>query len=46
MQPTHCTGCGTCEARCPVQDRAAIRVTSAGESRDPGNRVVLGRGRV
>jgi len=36
-----CTGCGTCEARCPVFDRAAIRVTSVGESRSPKNRILL-----
>ncbi|MFH0899972.1 MAG: 4Fe-4S dicluster domain-containing protein, partial [Pseudomonadota bacterium] len=37
-----CTGCGTCEARCPVFDRAAIRVSSVGESRSAKNRVILG----
>ena len=29
----HCTGCGICEARCPVVDRAGIRVSAANESR-------------
>ena len=31
----------SCETRCPVFDKAAIRVTSVGETRDPGNRIVL-----
>jgi polyferredoxin len=42
---TLCVGCGTCEARCPVFDLPAIRVTSVGETRSPRNRVILG-GRV
>jgi ferredoxin len=42
-----CIGCGVCEARCPVYDRAAIRVSSVGESRSPTNRIVLrGGGKV
>lgn len=42
-----CIGCGVCEARCPVFDKAAIRVSSVGESRSPTNRVVLkGGGKV
>ncbi len=28
-----CVGCGICETKCPLTDRAAIRVTSRGESR-------------
>ena len=36
-----CIGCGICEARCPVVDSPAIRVTSVGESRSRENRVVL-----
>ena len=36
-----CIGCGICEAKCPVADRAAIRVTSVGESRSRENRVLL-----
>jgi len=36
-----CIGCGICEAKCPFQDRAAIRVTSAGESRHPDNQPIL-----
>lgn len=30
-----CIGCGICENKCPLPGRAAIRITSAGESRDP-----------
>ena len=30
-----CTGCGACENKCPVPGRAAVRITSEGESRDP-----------
>ena len=36
-----CTGCGICEAKCVIQDLPAIRVTSANEDRNPGNRVLL-----
>ncbi len=36
-----CTGCGICEAKCPFADRAAIRVTSANESRHPANQPLL-----
>jgi polyferredoxin len=39
-----CWGCGVCEARCPVTDAAAIRVTSVGETRSVRNRVLLGSG--
>lgn len=41
VEPTLCTGCGICEAKCPFADRAAIRVTSAGESRHPANQPLL-----
>jgi polyferredoxin len=41
-----CVGCGTCEARCPVYDQAAVRVTSVGESRSAKNRIILSGGRV
>jgi MauM/NapG family ferredoxin protein len=40
-----CVGCGTCEARCPVFDQAAVRVNSVGETRSLKNRIMLG-GRV
>lgn len=36
-----CTGCGLCQHECPVNDLAAIRVTSAGESRTPGGSFFL-----
>jgi len=29
-----CIGCGICENKCPVSDDAAIRITSAGETRN------------
>jgi ferredoxin len=41
-----CTGCGTCEARCPVFDRAGVRVSSVGESRSPVNRLIVTGGRL
>jgi formate hydrogenlyase subunit 6/NADH:ubiquinone oxidoreductase subunit I len=28
-----CTGCGLCEARCPIEGRAAVEVYSIGEER-------------
>lgn len=30
-----CVGCGICETKCPLPGVSAVRVTSAGESRDP-----------
>ncbi len=36
-----CTGCGICETKCPFRDVAAIRVTSANESRHPANQPIL-----
>jgi len=41
-----CTGCGICETRCPVFDRAAIRCSSVGETRSPKNRIIMSGGRV
>ena len=41
VDPDLCTGCGICETKCPFQDLAAIRVTSAGEDRHPDNQPVL-----
>ncbi len=43
LDPTRCTGCGACEHACPVSDEPAVRVTSAGESRHPHNRLLLDR---
>jgi MauM/NapG family ferredoxin protein len=41
VDPELCIGCGICEAKCPVNDRAAIIVTSAGETRNPDNQFLL-----
>ncbi len=43
---TRCTGCGTCESRCPVFDTAAVRVSSVGESRSSTNRIIMSDGEV
>jgi MauM/NapG family ferredoxin protein len=37
VDATLCIGCGICQNKCPVPDQAAIRITSAGESRNPQN---------
>ena len=41
VDPAQCNGCGACEHVCPVHDRAAIRVTSAGETRSRDNQLLL-----
>ncbi len=41
VEPALCNGCGACENVCPVNDEAAIRVSSAGETRNPSNRMLL-----
>ncbi len=41
VDPDQCTGCGVCEWSCVFQDQAAIRVTSANESRHPDNQPIL-----
>ena len=41
VDPDLCTGCGICENVCVFKDQAAIRVTSANETRHSGNRPVL-----
>ena len=41
VDPERCIGCGICEHECPVHDLAAIRVTAAGESREPGGSFYL-----
>lgn len=43
IQPELCVGCGLCEAKCPVTDIAAVRVTRVGESRDRGSSLRLAR---
>jgi MauM/NapG family ferredoxin protein len=41
MDPSRCVGCGLCEAKCPVNDLAAVRVTRVGESRSRGSSFTL-----
>lgn len=43
VDPQQCTGCGACEYACPVEDKAAIYITSVGESRSPENQLLLQR---
>jgi MauM/NapG family ferredoxin protein len=42
VDPRLCIGCGICEHKCPVRDKAAIRITSIGESRSQLNQMILG----
>jgi polyferredoxin len=41
IDPSLCIGCGACEKACPVVDRPAVYVTSAGESRSRTNVILL-----
>jgi MauM/NapG family ferredoxin protein len=41
VDPDLCTGCGICETKCPFKDTAAIRITSANESRHLDNQPIL-----
>jgi ferredoxin len=41
MDPSLCIGCGACEKVCPVVDKPAVYVTSAGESRSKTNVILL-----
>jgi len=41
VDPELCIGCGICETKCPVNDPAAIIVTSGGETRNPDNQFLL-----
>jgi formate hydrogenlyase subunit 6/NADH:ubiquinone oxidoreductase subunit I len=43
LDPKHCVGCGLCEAKCPLPDLAAVRVSRAGESREPASSFTLTR---
>lgn len=45
MDPARCVGCGLCEAKCPVSDLAAVRVTRVGESRARESSLTLPLGR-
>lgn len=45
VDPNECTGCGACEFACPIVGKAAIRVTAAGESRDPEHQFMLDKHR-
>jgi polyferredoxin len=45
IDPNLCTGCGACEYACPVTDKAAVYVTSVGESRAKDNQIVLEKSR-
>ncbi len=44
INPDLCIGCGICENKCVVEDQPAVRVTSAGETRDPQNQILLSSG--
>ena len=41
VDPRRCIGCGICQNRCPVGARAAIRVSSVGESRSDENQILI-----
>ena len=41
LEPRRCIGCGICQNHCPVGARAAIRVSSVGESRSPDNQILI-----
>ena len=41
IDPELCVGCGICQNKCPIKDRSGIYVTSVGETRNPGNQMLL-----
>ncbi len=41
IDPNICIGCGICETKCPIHDRAAVRITSIGETRSLTNQMIL-----
>lgn len=44
VDPDLCIGCGICQIKCPINDQPGIYVTSAGETRNPENQVLLTSG--
>lgn len=41
VDPSLCVGCGVCEKVCPIVDKPAVYVTSAGETRSKTNVILL-----
>ena len=41
IDPALCIGCGICSTKCVFKDRPAVLVSSAGETRNPANGVLL-----
>lgn len=41
LDPQRCIGCGICQNRCPVGARAAIQVSSVGETRSIENQILI-----
>ena len=41
LDPKLCTGCGICQNRCPVGAKAAVMVSSVGETRSPENQILI-----
>jgi ferredoxin len=41
LDPKLCTGCGICQNRCPVGAKAAVIVSSVGETRSPENQILI-----
>ncbi len=41
LDPARCIGCGICQNRCPVGAKAAVRVSSVGESRSADNQILI-----
>jgi polyferredoxin len=41
LDPKLCIGCGICQNRCPVGAKAAVQVSSVGESRSTENQILI-----
>ena len=41
VNPELCIGCGICQNKCVIKDQPAVYVTSAGETRNPENQILL-----